>query len=293
MRSRKKDNEAKSIYQRILQQYPNNPIAAGARLHNSRYNVLSLIESGNDTAIQLEIDKIKTDLPNHPELPWFFRCIVNKYEDSKKYQAAKNIYLQILQQFPDTVLLPGTKVGFANYAKLQMARFNICSLADSGNIDGMNAAIEKMKSDFAANPMLPEAIFRAIEPVYEKESSRTESPFFKRAIELIENDILGKTANINLETDAYYMLALNYQQLGDYLKAVQAFENAYLDNPKHHYADYFVVMQGYCYEQLFKTGKITEAEAKQQIKAAYTKLVTEYPSSVSVPRVQKWLEDNK
>jgi TolA-binding protein len=150
----KKDDEAKAIYQRILQQYPDSPVAGGARLHFSRYNVSSLLASGNDTAAQSEIDGIATDLPGHPDLQWYFSNIANQYEELGKHSEAdrvKSLYQQITQNHPN-----GLSAGKAG---LQYSRAEVLFLAVSQKDDEAKAAFDKLIADFSDHPDLLDTLY--------------------------------------------------------------------------------------------------------------------------------------
>jgi TolA-binding protein len=230
----KNNGEAKQIYQDILQEYSQSSVAAGAALHSSRYSALDFIEDGNDEAVQAEISRISSSFPHHPDLAWFYLSIADQYEQMSKRQEAKGIYQQVLRRFTDAIFLPGTTVGFVNYAKLQVARLDICALIDNGDIDGADILLSEMKNDFASDPMLPDAIFRTAEVVYQRglsEDGLAGSTVIQRGREIVEKDVLEKTTDRNLTTVSYVILATTYFKHGDYEKAIQVYTDYYLFDP--------------------------------------------------------------
>jgi hypothetical protein len=120
-----------------------------------------------------------------------------------------------------------------------------------------------------------------------------ENAILKKSAAMLESDVITHNPKPALKAAACYMAGLNYQRLGDYLKAAEAFASSYQADSKFMYADFCLASQGYCYERLIQTGKISEREAKERIRAAYSKLMAEYPASISVPQVQKWLHENQ
>jgi TolA-binding protein len=142
--------EEKSVYQRILQNYPDSSYAGKARLGFSRANVLSLIVSQNYDGAKEAFDKLVADFSGHPDLPETFSWIAQRYEFFNRYEDAKNVYQQMSQQC--------SKSAQVKQAQLDVARTNICSLIVSGQADAAGAAIDKMKVDFSGYAGLPDAL---------------------------------------------------------------------------------------------------------------------------------------
>jgi TolA-binding protein len=65
----KRYERAKGIYQQVAQRYPESSHASKALLAASKMDVLSLIESGDDTAAHAALDKLIADFKDHPDLP--------------------------------------------------------------------------------------------------------------------------------------------------------------------------------------------------------------------------------
>jgi TolA-binding protein len=294
----KRNDDAKAIYQEIIQQYPNSPVIDNARVHFSKYKILSFIDSGNDAAVQSEIAEIITAFPNHPDLTWFYLTAADKYEMKRKYRESKGIYEQIVRQFSDSSFLPGTKFGFNSYARLQLARFAICTLADS-SIESADSALLKMKSDFATNPMLTDAIFRTAEIIYEKGLSRLHrvpdpnSTFLNWTAASIETDVIGKTTNKTFEAEAYYLLAETYYKLGDYTKALPNYRVILAVDPNFMYAQQCIFMIGMSNEKLINAGLVNQAQAISEIRTNYERLIKEFPNCRDAEYVKGWLERNK
>jgi TolA-binding protein len=139
--------EAKSLYQQVLQQYPNSLVAAGAKLHFSRFNVLSQIAAGNQAAADAEVNEITAEFPDHPDLPWYLYGVANQYEELGRYEEAKNLYQQILQQYPDSPVAAG--------AELHFSRFNVLSQIIAGDETNAETEINSIESKFQSHPDFP------------------------------------------------------------------------------------------------------------------------------------------
>ena len=117
-------------------------------------DITSLLDSGNDTAAQSEIDGIATDLPGHPDLQWYFLNIANQYEQLGKNSEAdrvNSLYQQIIKNSPDG--LSAGKVG------LEYSRAEVLFLAISQKDDEAKAAFDKLITDFSDHPDLLNTLY--------------------------------------------------------------------------------------------------------------------------------------
>jgi len=109
-------DKAKSMYQQVVWQYPDSSHADSALLNVPKMDVLSLIQSGNDTSAQEALDTLIADFNDHTELPEAVFVIGEQYyykafEDPKKCRKvkseeslykAKDIWERIVAQWPDS-----------------------------------------------------------------------------------------------------------------------------------------------------------------------------------------------
>ena len=110
----------KSIYQRIVDKFPDNPIAKKAQLSIARLNVTSLINSGDDANAFTNIDKLISDFNGLPDLPVEIDHIAQKcYNDglrmfhkgkldksSENYQKSIKVHEIIIKKLPYSDLTP-------------------------------------------------------------------------------------------------------------------------------------------------------------------------------------------
>jgi len=75
----KRYKEAKSVFQKIIMSFPDNPHTSKAEVRIPKMDVLSLIESGNDSEAQTTIDSLIVDFRDHTDLPEEIFSIGEKY----------------------------------------------------------------------------------------------------------------------------------------------------------------------------------------------------------------------
>jgi tetratricopeptide (TPR) repeat protein len=115
-----------------------------------------------------------------------------------------------------------------------VTRLDICALIENEDIEGADILLSNMKSDFASDSMLPDAIFRTAEVVYQKglsEDGIAGNTFIRRAQEIVEKDVLEKTVDRNLSAVSYVTLGISYFKQGNYDKAIQVYTDYYLFDP--------------------------------------------------------------
>ena len=95
-----KYEEANNIYQIIVTDYAGTAFALKAQLDIPKLNILSLIESGNDLAAQVAIDKLIADFNDHPALPMKLALLGDEYFYDKDYPKAIAIWKLVLNKYP-------------------------------------------------------------------------------------------------------------------------------------------------------------------------------------------------
>jgi len=109
----KRYDKAKGTYQQVVWQYPKSSHADKALLSVPKMDVLSSIESGNDTAAQEALDTLIADFNDHPGLPEAVFVIGEKYynkafqcgnersaEAKDSFQKALAVWKQIIEELP-------------------------------------------------------------------------------------------------------------------------------------------------------------------------------------------------
>jgi len=166
-----KYDEAKTIYSQIIQDYPKSAYERKARLSLAREKVLSMIISGQYENANATIEKLIKDFVGDHDLPDTIYWIGKRYEWSDRYDEAKNVYQQIINNNPSGQ--------YAHKAKFEIEKNDILLLIISKEYDLAEKAIGVFKADFNGYSDLPSALYwigqrYEWENEYEKEKSMYE-----------------------------------------------------------------------------------------------------------------------
>jgi len=94
-------HKAKSIYQAIVNDFPDSEHGLKAELNVSKINVILRIESGEDSDAESAIDSLIADSNDFQRLPGALYRIAEKYRRAGQYADANDIYQEIIEQYPD------------------------------------------------------------------------------------------------------------------------------------------------------------------------------------------------
>jgi TolA-binding protein len=143
--------EAKALYRRAANDFPNNLYTAKARLGLSRVDAMSLLASGKYEQAREVTDKMVYDFADNNDLPGTLYWIGRKYEQNSNFEEAKRVFQQVIQSRPDSQ--------YANRARLSIRQAEAILLIISENYNQAQGVIDKMAVDFAGNPDLPGTMF--------------------------------------------------------------------------------------------------------------------------------------
>ena len=100
--SLEKYEDAVTVYQRLIQLFPENWRASQAQFKISTVGVLQLIESGQYGAVQAAIDNLIAGFAQHADLPQSLYFIGRAYQRCGKDAEADVLYEKIIQDYPDS-----------------------------------------------------------------------------------------------------------------------------------------------------------------------------------------------
>ncbi|MGD0077536.1 MAG: tetratricopeptide repeat protein [Sedimentisphaerales bacterium] len=95
--------DAKRNYQRLIDQFPNNPYAKKAKMGIPRADIVSLIESKDFNNADKAINKMSSDFASHPDLPKTLYWLAVRYQDIGRVEDANRLYQQITQNYANTL----------------------------------------------------------------------------------------------------------------------------------------------------------------------------------------------
>ena len=282
-----KHEEAKSIYQNIITNYPGTGHASESQMDIVWVDVITSMESGNDTAAQAAIDRLTADFSGNPRLPESLYHIAKAYGWYGKYKEAKGIYQQIIQQYPDS--------SHVWQAQLDASVMDFWGFIRSGNDSRVQAAIAQLTSDFSGNPDLPDAL------------SRTAEQYYIKGSQLEKEGLTGKSRDYFQKAAAIWEAVVNehpgffetakvccwagdcYRKLGEYEKSITYYQKVADDYPGYNMAWNALFMVGRSYENLKESGVLSTSEADSRTRAAYEQLLARYPDCKAARIASRWL----
>jgi tetratricopeptide (TPR) repeat protein len=282
-----KYDKADQLYQHVLDNWPEARQAGLEHIGVAEINVLSLIESGNDTAAQEALDSLIADFNEHPDLAWTLDGIAGRYEKAKRYDEARGIYQKIVTDYNET------DYAFTAQKKLAILEITV------GDDAAAQAALDTLIADFNDKPALPEAVFIIGEQYYnkafrcKKEGLAAESKAsFQKAIAVWER-IITDLPPSPITPQACYFSATCLRGLGEYEKAIEYYRNILDDWPDYESAWSAQFLIGFSYEKFVKTGAIPQSVATAAIREAYELVLQNYPTCPAVNAARNWLNYNK
>lgn len=226
-----KYEQAKALYEQIVELYPDSPYATKARFDGPEIHIFYLIASKKYAEAQEEIDKLTADFPKYPGLPgslyWFAKRL--EAEAAAQYEQARNIYQQIALQHP--------KDPHATKALIAVPKVDALSLIAGGDDSTAQEVVDNLIADFSDNPDLPEVV-SAIEAAYYTRILASETwvrENYLHPIEIWEKVKARFPDFFYDDPDLYYFIACCYYQLGQYEKAIEYCSIVINNWPEHKY----------------------------------------------------------
>ncbi len=269
-------NEAKNIFQGIMQNYPYDSYANKAKLDYAKAEVMSYIIAKDYNEAGLAYRKLVVDFNNHPDLTAAIYWLGRGYEWWDRYDEANSIYEQLMRDYPNS--------SYADKARLDYARANILSLIAVKKYDDANTAIDRLACDFNSSPDLSEAILtlaeryhlNGLDPNCKPEIS---SELYLTSESLLERYVQGKITGKSQEARTYYLTSINSYGLRNWEKAAEFAHKLIATDERFEYAANTQWMIGDCYERMEKAGRISSQDADILIEESYRNLMDKYPDN--------------
>ena len=278
----KKYEDANSIYEQLAERYPESSYAGKAQLEISEMAALSLIETEDKAAAESAVNEITEDFNDQSGLAASLYNIAERYDLSRKFEDANNVYRQIVEEHPDS--------SQADNARLRLAKLGIVFAINSGKDDTVGTALDNLIADFNSHPGLATAVFMVGEQYYYKAfedpnkclTVKSEESLVN-AQEIWERIITGLPVSQPDTTHAYFFSAACYRKLGEYEKAVEYYEKIVSEWPDYEYAGIAQCLVGDYLQKLMSAGGLSSTEAWPKIEQAYLAVIENYSDSLSAP----------
>lgn len=278
----------KSAYQQIIQNYPDSPYANRAQLGFAKANIQSLIISQDYEGADEALDEMIIDFSIHPDLSEALYWIAGRFEWSGRFEDAKSVHQQIIQNYPES--------SSASKSVLGLQRADVLSLIMSQDYDGADEVLDKMITNFSEHPDLPDTLLSIGKRCYEKGLSEEKEGFafqsrghLKKAVEIWDR-LISEFPDFSLTPEACCWAGDCYLKLGKYRDSISCFQTVVNDYPEYEHAWHAQYTIGRCYEILKDTGAVEKSVADAQIDTAYEGLLEKYPDCPAVGYVSHRLQ---
>jgi len=254
--------------------------------------VLSSISAGDDAKAQEGLDALTTNFAGDERLAESLYSIADKFTEAKKYQQAAGIYLKVIRQYPDSPQ--------AAKAKLDIVKGRIQSFIDAGEDDIAFAMTGQLIADSAGDSYLPLVVSRGVAEQYYLKAFKLErqgltnqaKECFRKAATIWEI-VINEFADSDAAAEACCWAADCYRRLGEYELSIQYYQKVVDNYPSNRLAWHAIYMTGRNYQQLKEAGLVSAKQADSQTRAAYERLVEQYPECKPAKVAKRWLSRNR
>ena len=280
--------QAKELYQYIAQQYPASWCADKAQLDVLKADISVYIESGNDSAAQSTIKQLIADFHGNSYLAEVLYHIATRYEQAGNYAGAKDAYELVALQNPDA--------WHAIRAELGIHKAGILQLLAAGDNTGGFAALDRFIADYPGNSHLTWVIAEMAEYPYKEAFELEERGLtaqakdsFQKALTIWEKVVSKLPGDPYTVPYAYSCMGDCYSRLDEYEKSIQCYQFVADNYPEHFLAWNGLYLVGRNYQDLGKSGAISQLQADSQTASVYQQLVSTYPNCPAARIAGKWL----
>jgi TolA-binding protein len=159
-------------------------------------------------------------------------------------------------------------------------------------LNEVQTAIDDLAADFAGHWYLPTAVYKvAVQyhlQAYRLENEGRSRDSFGKAAEIFER-VIDEYPGCDVMPRAYRSAGDCYRKLGDYEKSIQFYQKVVDDYPRFRTAWNALFLVGRNYEDLKRVGSLAKSEADLKTKAAYERLLEEYPTCPGANHARRWL----
>jgi TolA-binding protein len=287
----RKFEKAEILYEQAAQLDPNDPYVIKAQFNCPKLHIFSLIKSEDYNDANVAIDKFTSDFDKHPAVPGVVYWFAKEYEASKAYDKAKDMYQKIARQYP--------KSSHAAQALLQASKVDVFSLIESGDDAAVHWALDILIADFNDHKDLPVTILEIGEQYYNialrnknKGLAAESEEYFQKANAVWER-IITELPPSRTTPEAYFLSAESYRYLDEQVKAAEYYQNVVDNWPDFKYSWHSQFLVARIYRNLKHLNAMPESEANPKIKAAYERILQDYPDSSAAYDARRWFNSQR
>jgi len=182
--------QAEQLYQDIITNYPDTDYVSRAQLNILRVNAFSLIESGNDSAVEALVNGMVGNFSGQPALAPVLYSIARKCEKPGKYDLAKRALQEILQANPEDFDV--------DRAQLEIFKIDAISCIESSSYEEAQQIVETLLSDFPGHLDLPLALYQ-IARRYEATGDTRATDIYQQIIQRCPESLYADKAQLDIQ----------------------------------------------------------------------------------------------
>jgi len=278
-RDLKKYEMANKLYQHVVKTSPESEHALWAQADL----IKSYLALGDDPNAQAAVDKLLTEFAHNKLIARAIHDTAWEYRKSGNYGRANELDKYVIDNWPADMQVM--------WAKMDMAKTDILL----GNDAAAEKTIDILIVDFNDNPELPRTILIIGEEYYKKGLSKEDAGLADQAKDCFEKAVkmwgrlINKFPNSALIPETCCWAGDCYHKLGQYEKSMQCFQKVVNNWPDYQYAWHAQFMVGRNMESLKESGVLSESEANPKIRAAYERVIQNYPDCSAAGYANNWL----
>ena len=276
-RDLKKYEKAKQLYKHLVKNWPKAEHALWAQADL----IKSYLALGDDSGAEAAVEKLIADFSWSTYIARAIHDTAWEYRKLANYGRANELDQYVIDRWPKDVQ--------AMWAKMDIAKTNIAL----GNYAAADKTVDILIADFSDQPELPTAIFMLGEQYYnqafsfENQGKTAEAKSnFRKATGTLDRIIHELPETRYATADAHFMAGLCHQQLQEYEKAIEYYEQVVGNWPDYERADQALFRTAQCFNELATCKRIPIGDAGEIIQNICRRLPNDYPDSKMITLAQ-------
>jgi len=282
-----KFDEAKRLYQLLLQNYPDSPFTGTAKLGIARCDAMALVMSKNFDLAKTAFNNLSSDFAGNPDMPESLYMIGERFEWQWQFENEKSVFQLIINNCSGSP--------FASRAQIGIARANILSFIVAKDFIKFDKGLDKLFVNYANNPDLAQSAIIIGEWFYkdglsqEKDGLKDEAKGnFERAVKVWDR-VINELPDSNLIPEACCWAGDCYYKLNKFDESLQRFQKVINNYPEYKFAGHAQFEIGHNYLKMAESGLMAVSEAQTRTRLAYEQLLRKYPTCKDAPAARIWL----
>jgi outer membrane protein assembly factor BamD (BamD/ComL family) len=285
--------EAKGLYQKLVQDYPNTEYGQNAVLEAERMKISALVDSGQESQAQAEITSLIANHGSRADADSTLYFIARRFERARKcsidrYNKAISIHQHIIDTWPDSQ--------FKERCRLDIQKNQLLTSIDSGNDSNVVAELNQLITNNKGVSHMEHVVSRIAEQ-YNKLGQKAELEVdranikanYQKAVGIWEIFFTTGFEQSKYTPVAYHWAGEAYHKSSDYAKALVCYQAIASLYPDYKFAPYAQFKTGLCYRNLKFKGLIAPETADSLAIEVFQKVIDHYPDSVYADQSQDWI----